>query len=550
MSGPIDRPLIWLAFGLVLEAVVFYVHVQLQVAPYYPQVYDQLTYMWATTEILDNLSRHGLEALIQPFRSPMPTGITYPLQGALAQLVLGPGRAALLTVNLLYFLAAQFCLFLTVRRTHGAVSHGAVSVAWLALALFIGCIGIFKTAGGIADYRIDFAAMCLFGIWVCTLSLTNEFTSRKFSVLAGLVAGALVLLRFITAAYVGPIFIILFFYLVFWKRRDEPDYFMRIANILISGATAAVMVLPALALALGPIKAYYVNGHINGDEPAIRAADVGVDNLASNLLYYPKTLSDFQIGTVGAIVIVVALIVAVIGKLRSPNLRLGNSFDAFVFAVALLVPLAVLTCDYSKSPVVVGIVLIPLMLLIASIWYSFAIPHLGSAAIRWTTYFFLAVGAVAFVTNASSRRLDISSADQTEIQKLNLTIAASCADLERPIIAFDRLTDYLNGSTLRYYFRQQYGPNRPAPTFGENLAGIFTVPREQALSAIKSSDVVVLTDKTTRRGKGPFDTAIIEYWDAIDDFAERNLTPLANGTVNGIPYRVFVRAVSPERKAE
>jgi MFS family permease len=545
MSGPIDRPLPWLALALVLEAVIFYVHVQLQVAPYYPQVYDQLTYMWVTTEILDNLSRHGFDALIQPFRQPMPTGITYPLQGALAQLVLGPGRAALLTVNLLYFLAAQFWVFLTVRRM-----HGAVSAAWLALALFIGCIGIFKTAGGIADYRIDFAAMCLFGIWVCTLSLTREFTSRKFSILAGLVAGALVLMRFITAAYLGPIFIILFCYLVFWKRRDEPDYFLRIANILISGLTAAVMALPALALALGPIKGYYVNGHINGDEPAIRAADVGVGNLGSNLLYYPKTLLDFQIGTVGAVLIVVALIVAVIGKLRSPNLRLGNSFDPFVFAVALLLPLAVLTCDYSKSPVVVGIVLIPLVLLIASIWYSFAIPHLGSAAIRWTTYFFLAVGAVSFVTNASSRRLDISSADQAEIQKLNLAIGAYCADLERPRIAFDRLTDYLNGATLRYYFRQQYGPTRPPPAFVESLAGIFTVQREQALSAIKSSDVVVLTDKTTGRGKGPFDTAIIAYWDAIDDFAEKNLAPLATGTVNGIPYRVFVRVVSPERKPE
>jgi hypothetical protein len=550
MSGPINRPLPWLALGLVLEAVIFYVHVQLQVAPYYPQVYDQLTYMWATTEILDNLSRHGLDALIQPFHQPMPTGITYPLQGALAQLVLGPSRAALLTVNLIYFLAAQFCVFLTVRRTRGAVSHGAVSMAWLAVALFIGCVGIFKTAGGIADYRIDFPAMCLFGIWVCTLSLTNEFTSRKFSVLAGLVAGALVLLRFITAAYVGPIFIILFCYLVFWKRRDEPDYFLRIANILISGATAAVMALPALALALGPIKAYYVNGHLNGDEPAIRAADVGVGNLASNLLYYPKSLLDFQIGTVGAVIIVVALIVAAIGKLRSPNLRLGNSFDIFVFAVALLLPLAVLTCDYSKSPVVVGVVLIPLMLLVASIWHSFAIPRLGPAAIRWSTYFFLAVGAVAFVANASSRRLDISSADQAEIEKLNLAITAYCADLERPRIAFDRLADYLNGPTLRYYFRQQYGPTRPPPAFVESLAGIFTVRREQALSAIESSDVVVLTDKTSKRGKGPFDTAIVEYWDALDDFAERNLTAIAAGTVDRVPYRVFVRGGSRERKPE
>ncbi len=545
MSGPVDRPLLWLAFGLVLEAIIFYIHVYLQVAPHYPQVYDQLTYMWATIQVLDNLSQHGLTALIQPFLSPMPTGITYPLQGALAQLVLGPSRAALLTVNLIYFLAVQLCLFLTVRR-----AHGATQAAWLAFALFIGCTGIFKTAGGIADYRIDFAAMCLFGIWVCTLSWTKEFTSRKFSVLAGLVASALILLRFITAAYVGPIFIILFCYLAFWKRHDEQIYFVRIVNLLISGVTVAVMTLPALALALGPINAYYVSGHLNGDEPAIRAADVGVVSFGSNLLYHPRSLLDFQIGTVGAVIITATLIVASIGKLRSPSLRIVNSFDTLVFAVALLVPLIVLTCDYAKSPVVVGIVLIPLILLIASIWHSFAIPNLGSGLIRWTTYFVLATGAVAFVVDASSQRFDMSSADQAEIQKLNLAIAAYSADLEQPRIAFDRLTDYLNGATLRYYFRREYGPSRPSPAFYESLAGIFAVRREEALSAVKSSDVVVLTDKMTKRGKGPFDMAIIEYWDALDDFAERDLMALAAGTVDGIRYRVFVRAVSRERKLE
>jgi hypothetical protein len=545
MSGPVDRPFAWLASGLVLEAIIFYVHVHLQVAPYYPQVFDQLAYMSATTQVLDNLSHHGLAALIQPFLSPMPTGITYPLQGALAQLVLGPGRAALLTVNLVYFLAVQLCVFLTVRRL-----QGAPQAAWLALALFIGCIGIFKTAGGIADYRIDFAAMCLYGIWVCALAWTQEFASRKFSVLAGLVASALILLRFITAAYVGPIYIILFYYLAFWKRRDEPFYLVRIGNLLISGVTVAVITLPALALAWGPINAYYVSGHLLGDEPAIRAADVGVVSLGSNLLYYPRSVLDFQIGTVGVVIIAATLIVALIGKLRSPSLTIGNPFDTLVFAVALIVPLVVLTCDYSKSPVVVGVVLIPLMLLIASIWHAFAIPRLGSGAVRWTTYFFLAAGAVAFVVDASAQRFDMSLADQAEIQKLNLVIAAYSADLEQPRIAFDRLTDYLNSATLRYYFRREYGPARSSPAFRESLAGIFAVRREQALSAVESSDVVVLTDKMTKRGKDPFNVAVMEYWDALDDFAERNLTALAAGTVDGIPYRVLVRAVRRERKPE
>ena len=205
ISGPLIAPrMACLRLG---AEVSFLCYVHLQVAPYYPQVFDQLSYMSATTQLLDNFSRRGLAALIQPFLSPMPTGITYPLQGALAQLVLGPSRAALLTVNLIYFLAVQLCLFLTVRR-----ALGAPQPAWVALALFIGCVGIFKTAGGIADYRIDFAAMCLFGIWVCTLSWTREFTGK--SAFSPVVAAARSCSA-ITAAGVGPIYLVLLCYLAF-----------------------------------------------------------------------------------------------------------------------------------------------------------------------------------------------------------------------------------------------------------------------------------------------------------------------------------------------
>ena len=115
ISKSIDRPLSWLAFGLLLETMIFYLHVYLQIAPYYPRAYDQLTYMLATTRILDDFSEHGFVAVVRPFFSPMPTGIIFPLQGALVQLALGTSRAALLSTNLIYFLIAQLCVFFTAR---------------------------------------------------------------------------------------------------------------------------------------------------------------------------------------------------------------------------------------------------------------------------------------------------------------------------------------------------------------------------------------------------------------------------------------------------
>jgi hypothetical protein len=526
----------------VLEAVVFYIHVQLRVAPYYPQAYDQLTYLSATFNFLDDLSQRGLAAFEQVFVSPLPTGITYPLQGAFAVLAFGPSRAALLTPNLIYFLVAQWVMFLTVRR-----SRGDTASAWLAISVFAGCICVFKTAGGIADYRIDFAAMCLFGILVCALAWTEGFKSRKYSVIAGFLAGALILMRFITAAYVGPIFLILCCYVVFLPRRGQPVW-PQVRNISIFGAIVAAISIPALVAASQQINAYYVAGHIKGDEPAIRAAEFGVSSLTGSLLFYPKALVDYQIGTTGVIVIAAVVITGLIGKWRSPFLKIDSPFDAIVFSVSFIVPIVALTCDVAKSPVAVGIVLIPLLLLVAAGWRSFAVPNLAPRLLRNITYFIMASGAVAFLVNASASRFDLSLADQAEIERLNKAIATSMEGFDNPRVAFDRTNPYLNNATAIFYFRQLYG--RAAPVVSQSLGGIFAVQRDNALAAVQSSDIIVLSDKSLKRGQFPFDKNISQYWDALDDYTIHNLTLLCSGVIANVPYRIFVRQLRAGQRCE
>jgi hypothetical protein len=541
-NGPIDRPAPWLAVAFVLEAVAFYIHVQLRVAPYYPQAYDQLTYLSATFNFLDDLSQRGLAAFEQVFFSPLPTGITYPLQGAFAVLALGPSRAALLTPNLIYFLVAQWVMFLTVRR-----SRGDTASAWLAISIFAGCICVFKTAGGIADYRIDFAAMCLFGILVCALAWTEGFKSRKYSVIAGFPAAALILMRFITAAYVGPLFLILCCYVIFLPRRG-PRVWPQVKNISISGAIVAAISIPALVAASQQINAYYVGGHFKGGEPAIRAAEFGVSSLSGYLLFYPKALMDYQIGTIGVIVIAALVITALIGKWRSHFLKIDYPFDAIVFLVSFIVPIIVLTCDVAKSPVAVGIVLIPLLLLVTTGWRSFAVPNLAPRLLHGIIYFIMASGAVGFLVNASAPRFDLSPADQAEIERLNKAIATSMEGFDNPRVAFDRTDPYLNNATATFYFRQVYG--RAAPAASQSLGGIFAVQRDDALAAVQSSDIIVLSDKSLKRGQFPFEKNISQYWDALDDYAIHNLTLLCSGVIANVPHRIFVRQPRAGQRCE
>src|SRR5260370_24287870 len=165
----------------------------------------------------------------------------------------------------------------------------------------------------------------------------------------------------------------------------------------------------------------------------------------------------YQIGTIGVIVIAALIITALIGKWRSPFLKIDYPFDAIVYSVCIIVPIVVLTCDVSKSPVVVGIVLIPLLLLVTTGWRSFAVPNLAPRLLRSITYFVMASGAVAFLVNASAPRFDLHPADQPEIERLNKAIATSIEGLDNPMSAFDRTNPYLNDSPPTFYFRQIYG---------------------------------------------------------------------------------------------
>jgi hypothetical protein len=534
LPGPLDRPVAWFAGALLFEAVVFYAHVEIQIARYYPQTFDQLNYIGMTQDILWDLRTRGLAALARPFLSPAPTGITYPAQGALAVLVFGASRASLLTVNFIYFLAAQTAIFFTMMR-----SRSDAAAAWLAISVFVACDGIFRRAGGIADYRIDFAAMCLFGIWVCLLVMADQFFSRKFSILAGLAAAALILMRFITAAYVGPVMVAMLGWLIF-RRRSIKEWRRHVINYLISGAVIAVFAVPALAAALGQINNYYVAGHIKGDEPAIRAAEIGVTDLAGHLTFYPRALLNYQIGSTGVALIVIALVAAGVGFARRTNRRPRIVFAAFLTAMATLLPMIVLTLDVSKSFVVAGVVVIPCLLLIMFSWRSFVIPAFSRGALQVAACFYIVVGFAAFVAHASSPNSELPAADLAEIKRLNLVIASHGGQAQR--VAVDRLTDYLNIYTVRFYLRELNGWSEAnEPRYAQTLGGIFPVKPEDAMSAVEGSDIVVLSDERLKRSPSPFDQSIVESWRMMDAYARSKLNLIATGRIDDITYRVFER---------
>src|SRR5262249_38696086 len=155
---PADRHVPLLLALFCFEAVLFFWQVSREITPFYPRNFDQLSYYLNTYDLIEHFRTWGWSAFATEFLQPShATGVTFVIQGALISLVGGANRTALISINLLYFLALQLVLFHTVRaRT------GNVNLAWAAVAILLSLRAVFNDIGGIYYYRIDFATMCLY----------------------------------------------------------------------------------------------------------------------------------------------------------------------------------------------------------------------------------------------------------------------------------------------------------------------------------------------------------------------------------------------------
>jgi hypothetical protein len=239
-AGPI-------ALLFVLESIIFVAQVISDVAPYYPPHSDQVGYLFESYKFTQQMKHEGLGAallqLIQPFQ---PQGFLLPLQGGLMGLFIGLPRLGALTVNLLYFLLLQAVVFITFKRI-----SGDRLVAWTAIALVLLMSAPFYWAGGIFDFRLDFAALCLFGIWCCVVLRSDWYLGTYWSVIAGIVGAWLVCTRYFSILYVGTIMIMIFLVEIFRWRSAPISHrrsiaLLRLRNMLVSGAIIVACATPFL----------------------------------------------------------------------------------------------------------------------------------------------------------------------------------------------------------------------------------------------------------------------------------------------------------------
>jgi hypothetical protein len=558
VSRDFDRTFLFLLF--VFEALVFWTVYNREIAWGPPLYFDQAHYLVRAYELQEEVLGHGLGRLWKAISSPgHPTGVALPVEGALCGLIIGGARFSQLCVNLVLFLVLQGSAFYAARSIWGRRFDG-----YMLLGLILCQATAWVGAGGLFDFRIDFAAYCLYGVWTCFSLRSKLFLNRTWAILCGLVSALLVWHRFITSAYLAAVLVeftaagIVVRALAGRDNALRQRMTVRLKNLGISCLTLAFLAGPILLVNSGSIWNYYFGGHVAGEEKYIRARDVGVHDLVGHLLFYPRSIIADHCGPIFWLAFITAIAAAAAAQLvvRTRKVQPTSSFDeSFVLQVvflfgSILGPILILTADILKSQIVGGIVGVPMALLVTGlvnrVWpnQSGYPSRLALNLFAGSTLFVLSLGIVNQLSRASRHSPEF--ADQVHLKELTeldqwLVSRAAQYRWKNPTISFDCISGSLNAEAITAIGFEKSGQFvRFQSLLGSS---IFKRSREEALGLLQKSDFVILTSPR-RPGNFPFTGAIETYWPDLKDWADKHLVLARTQRFDaGYPYTatIYVR---------
>ena len=488
----------------------------------YPTNFDQSAALRRSYETFEKVRTDGLFAGIRDRLSqPAPTGVLMPIEAVVLYRFLGPSRLSALTVNFLHFALFQVVLLYTLRWWSGRWAPG-----WLGLGLLLSASAPFAAAGGLMDFRMDTLALCLWGVFMCAVIRSGVFAQRGWSIAAGAVAGVLVLVRFLTLAYVAGVLTLLFFFLLTRRSRGGPSREAAAGTSTPGGVVAAglmmsVVALPALAGNMESIRNYYGPGHFFGVERQIWLRAQGLSTAGDKLLYYPRSLAYDHAGPLllwmCTAAVVVAAVLARTPKESPEDTPRSDVVTAEVFVGScFLVPLTVLTVAAVKSPVVASILVPPLLwiTLVLVIRLTGAlrgrrIPPLRERALAVLSALAVLLGAWHQVDRL--RRPGPLAGQRRDISEL-LSLYDAIGEHSRrlgwsaPRVSMDRIAEFLNPGLVPAVVYERRGL-----LLGYNGAlgsRIFAITEQDALALAEGSDFVVVTDDGPDLSPFPFESSM------------------------------------------
>jgi hypothetical protein len=550
--------IIWLV--LLLETLLFVTFYYREIAWYPPAIFDQGEYLARSYALQESATRNGLQELLRPFiESGHETGIAFPVEGALFGLFLGIPRLSRLCVGFAAFAVLQICAYSTARKLWDGCAYG-----FAALGLVLCQSTLWFWAGGLFDYRMDFLAYCVYGIWACLVLRSGLFDDRKWAVASALVGVVLVLNRFLTIVYLSGVLLgfatALAVLWIFLGKSDAPELDLknRLRNLAISLIVLFCGTIPFMVLNAKAFHEHYVVGTLTSDEKYIRAQEFGLTSVVDHLLYYPKSVLSDHLGPMfiaGALIAIFAGIFSFFTgrprKVAPTFVRARNTqiLQGIYLLGAIAGPLVVLTCDVSKSPVVGGIVGVPCALLV--VWLMAALAFgAGEADLLLQRRVLgicagVVVGLGVFNQLAHASKHLPSYDDRESYERLTeldrwLAETARKSGLSNPTISADIVSQWLTAQTITASAFEQTGKLVP---FRQLLGRtIFGVERDEALSELANSDYVVLTT-VPKVGVYPFYEKIQKYWNDLKSWSDENMLLVQTMPFEDYTATIYVRPI-------
>ena len=539
--------LLFIAF----QALVCYNFYIREIAWYPPGNYDQTYYLMVAYRTQERVLTNGFGQLLRLVGSGSSTGLALETGGTLSGLVLGGARLPQLLLNFLSFCVLQVVAFATARGAFGSRAY-----SYMLLGLILCQITPWYWAGGMFDFRFDFVAYCLYGVWICAAIRSKLFFDRRWAIACGLIGALLVLTRFLTIVYLlgisagfaGLCAVVGFLWQVdsdLARRMRE-----RLYNLAISVGVLVVIVAPFFIRSWAQIFWYYGFQHVLGAVKNVRAHQLGNDTLTEHLLFYPNSILRDQWGPVfllgSAIALMGTLIARIMNPAGAPNAKASRQEETFLLQIifllgAILGPIVVLTVDTDKSPMVSSIVGVPAALLVVVLAARAAsIRELGPSPIRKSV---IACSLAIFPLGVASEFDHLSRhlpeytqrRDLKRLVELNkwLVNYASEHGWVDPGISFDVLSPWLYAPGITCTGYEKLGL---FVEFHRLLGDSMGVERQEALSLLEKSDFLILTTQG-RTGLGPARISPAASSDAIQQFPNMlsRLNPLSKHTAKLVP---------------
>jgi hypothetical protein len=521
---------VWGALGLVAcgHWLLFAEYVRREVAWGYAPNYDQTSLLQLAYFTYEEIRRDGpWRALTHALRTLPPTGALLHLEAAYLFALTRPSRLKALGVNWLHFTLLQLAVVSTVRARFGGWRLPA-----LALGLVWALAAPFGYVGGIDDFRLDFAALCLYGTFLALVLRSDVFRRPGWSLAAGAAGTLCVLTRSLTSVYLGGVLTVWMAVLLWRLLRAHEDAARaerkrQLGGAALCAAWLVLVALPSLALRARSLWNYYVVGHVTGAESAVRKAESGITGNLEALAYYPASLLSHHAGPLFLwLAFLALLLLALLPRPRDAQPRDPRGFAVeapWFVALSFAVPLAALNADAAKSVVVGGILAAPLLW--AVVLAAARLARRARPAAFWVAAVgVLAAGGAFQVARLSGRSSSLfDPAARREVARLHEDVARVVRERGSgpSHLLADRKRDYVPATWVATYERHGVALDLRYP-----MREVVWEPTDRQVDeALERSELVVLTmEAPPAHWVYPYDRKLAALGPRLRQYCERRLS--------------------------